>query len=231
MNKETIIKYFGEEWVDFMIPFVSSEIFSNIMATLKKEKAEGTVIYPEPGKVFRCFKELPLSKVRVIIIGQDPYPKEGYATGLAFGHAKNLKTAASLEKIIDSVEKDAYGGLNFNKPSFDTTLESWAKQGVLLLNTALTVKDSTPGSHAELWKPFIEHFVKTMNLIAKDIIWLSWGSPAQNFTKDVNPFTNFLFSHSHPAKAAIQKEDWDCKHFSLTNACIVKNGLGEKIVW
>lgn len=231
MQKQTAIKHFGEEWVDFMSGFTSTDTFSNILATLKKEKEEQTVIYPESSNVFRAFRETPLSKVRVVVIGQDPYPKEGYANGLAFAHAPQLKKAASLEMIIDAVEKDCYQGLDFNKPNFDTTLAHWTSQGVLLLNTALTVRQDSPASHSELWEPFTEYVISNLSKISKNLIWLAWGNTAQSFTKDVNPFENFLFHHEHPSAAARAKRAWDCKHFSLTNACIIKNGLGETIKW
>lgn len=231
MQRETLIKHFGPEWADFMAPFAGSEAFSTILDTLKKEKAEGKVVYPEAAAVFRAFRETPLSQVRVVLLGQDPYPKEGYSTGIAFGHAKNLKIAPSLEKIVDAIEVDVYDGLQFEKPNFDTTLESWTKQGILCLNTALTVVDQTPGSHAELWKPFTEFVIERLNTIGRNVIWLAWGAQSQNFAKAVNVFEHFVFSHEHPAKAAREKKPWDCKHFSLVNACIIKNRLGETIKW
>lgn len=231
MQRQVAAKHFGEEWVDFMSGFTSTETFSNILATLKKEKGEGTVIFPEPANVFRAFRETPLSKVRVVILGQDPYPREGYANGLAFAHAPQLKIAASLEKIIDAIEVDCYDGLNFDKPKFDTTLSHWTKQGVLLLNTALTVKQDVIGSHTELWKPFTEYVCATLSKVSKAMIWLAWGNEAQSFIKEINPFENFIFNFQHPSAAARAKEPWKCNHFSLTNAVITKNNLGDKITW
>lgn len=231
MQRDTLIKQVGESWADLLAPFAATDTFDGIFAQLKKEKAEGAAIYPAGPNVFRAFRETPLDKVRVILLGMDPYPKEDYANGLAFGHASNLKKAASLEKIIDAVEVDAYAGLNFEKNNFDTTMETWAKQGILMLNTALTVKDSTPGSHTELWNEFTKEVITKLAMISRNLIWLAWGSQAQVVTKDINPFEHFLFTAEHPSKAAKEKKPWSCNHFSIVNSCITINKLGDKIIW
>lgn len=231
MTRDFIVKSFGEEWVDFMSPFVQSDEFTKILTKLREDKAAGAKIYPEAMQVFRAFKDTPLSSVRVIILGQDPYPIEGYANGLAFSHSMEKKISASLDKIIDAIEVDCYNGLNFSKEGFDTTLQSWVNQGVLLLNVALTVLDSTPEQHTELWKPFTEYVVKTMATVKRDIIWMAWGKKAQAYTEKLHFVTNFVLTEEHPTAAARDKRAWPCKHFSLANAIIVGNRLGDKIKW
>lgn len=231
MTRDFIVKSFGEEWVDFMTPFVQSDEFTKILTRLREDKAAGAKIYPDALSVFRCFRETPLSQVRVIILGQDPYPIEGYANGLAFSHSMEKKISASLDKIIDAIEVDCYNGLNFSKDKFDTTLDSWVKQGVLLFNVALTVLDSTPGHHAELWKPFTEYFVKTMATVKRDIIWMAWGKQAQAFTEKLHFVTNFVLTEEHPTAAAREKRAWPCIHFSMANAIITGNRLGATIKW
>ena len=231
MNREKIAKIFGDEWVDFMAGFVDTPDFDNILVELKKQKDAGAIIYPEQPQIFRAFKEVPLSKVRVVLIGQDPYPAEGYPNGLAFAHSETKKVAASMEKIIDAIEKDAYSGLNFDKPNFDTELKSWPAQGILMLNSALTVVAKTPGSHKEIWHPFTSYVIDTLSKITRDLIFLAWGKDASTYIEHINFMRHYSFSAEHPSFAAREKRDWNCKHFSLVNATITTNKLGERIKW
>lgn len=246
MTREKIESYFGPEWVDFMVGFMQSEEWTKIEDELKRLTKEKIPFTPGVSSMFRCFKELPLSKVKVVLIGQDPYPTSGgspvskpYANGLAFSHAKDLKIAPSLQMIIDAVEADCYNGLNFDKPGFNTELTQWVEQGVLLLNTALTVPlpvgeqkvSDVAGKHADLWKPFTEYVLKQFGAITRDKIFLAWGAKAQEFTKSISVFNHFVFMHEHPAAAAREKRAWVCKHFSTTNACIIANKLGDTIKW
>jgi uracil-DNA glycosylase len=232
MNRTQIEKHFGESWVDFMSPFVETPEFDAILTKLKEEKAAGKVVFPEPALVFRAFRETPLPTVKVIIMGQDPYPKAGYSTGLAFGIPKDINPIPpSLLKIVDAVEVDVYSGMNLEKPAFDVTLESWAKQGVLLLNSALTVCEKEPGTHQELWKPFMKFVMDRVNVVCKDVIVLTWGTAAADICTDVNIFTNYNPPKcEHPSAAAHGKRAWPCKHFSTANA-ILTASKREKIKW
>lgn len=231
MTRKIIEKLLGPEWVDFMAPFMESKEFDSILEQLKALKATGETIFPPQAQIFRAFMEVPLSKVRIVILGMDPYPNEGYASGLAFGHLNNMKKTPSMEKIIEAVESDCYSGLDFNIKDFDTELLHWCKQGILLLNSSLTVKEDVPGSHAAIWKPFTTYFVETMNAVKKDVIWNAWGKQAQSFMPAVNVFTNYVNFSEHPSNAAKEKRAWDTKCFSRTNAIITANSLGDKIKW
>lgn len=231
MKRETIEERFGPEWVDFMAPFLQGPEFKELVGKLKAAKGTGKKIFPDEKLLFQAFKATPFSKVRVVLLGQDPYPIEGYANGLAFSHSMEKKHAASMTKMIDAIEKDCYSGLNLNKDDFDTTLQSWADQGVLLLNTALTVEEKVPGSHAEIWDPFIKYVIKTLNQTRKNLIFLAWGKPASVLTEGLHFVNHFIFTCEHPSFAAQNKRDWECHHFSQTNAVITGNQLGEKIKW
>lgn len=245
IKREVIDNLFGPKWTDFMVPFVQSKAFEDILEALKSEKSAGNKVYPsdpenpknDPKLVFRAFNSLPLDEVRVVILGQDPYPIPGYANGLAFAHPTTKKIAPSLEKIIDAIEVDCYNGLDFDKNKFDTELTSWVKQGVMLLNTALTVshkpadKYAETNSHAELWRPFTAYVVDTLAKTKRDLIFLSWGKNAQQFTEHIHFVQHFNFLSEHPAFAAREKRAWDTHAFSLTNATIIGNGLGEPIKW
>lgn len=235
MKREQIEKLFGPTWVDFLAPFVQSDKFKAILDALgakKKEAEEKKVgIFPDQKNLFRAFKELALPDVRVIILGMDPYPLPGYATGLAFAHPMDKKVAPSLEKIIDAIETDCYDGLQFDKNQFDCTLDHWTKQGILLLNAALTVEEKLPGSHAEIWKPFTTYVIDKLVAVRNDLIFMAWGKDAQTFTANIHFVKHFVLTDEHPSNAAREKRKWACEHFSTANAMITGNKLGEPIKW
>lgn len=235
MKRETIAKLFGETWVDLLAPFIQSPEWDNIIKQLAEEKQKSKEknlrIFPDQTQLFRAFKELPFPNVRVVLMGMDPYPVEGYANGWAFAHSMDKKVSASLEKIIDAIEVDCHNGLEFDKNKFDCELKHWNEQGILLLNTALTVEEKNPGSHMEIWKPFMIHVIKQLNNFRNDLIFLAWGKPAQTLTENIHFVKHFTMSCEHPSNAAREKRVWKCNHFSATNAIIIGNQLGEPIKW
>lgn len=237
MDHEKLIRVVGQEWSKLLKPFMVKEHgatecpYDAIVNYLKAEQVAGNIYYPEGQHVLRCFKETPLENVRVVILGQDPYPRAGYANGLAFG-TDNKDMPPSLKFIFEGIEKDVYSGLDFNIEIKDKTLAAWARQGVLLLNTALTVKADTPGSHTDIWMPFTEYLIKAIPEIKKQIIWIGLGAPARKALEKINPFTQFVFLAEHPSFANKEKRAW--KHnnvFTKTNLAIKMNQLGEQIEW
>lgn len=232
MNRKLIEEHFGPSWVDFMAPFADSEKMDNILKELKAQKTAGKTILPDTKVVFRAFRETPLDTLRVVIVGQDPYPKNGYASGIAFGYDNDqLPMPPSLVKIKEAVEKDAYGGLQLDPP-FDHTLLRWAHQGVLMFNSALTVVMDEPASHTEIWAPFTQFVMERLQEVTRNVIFLAWGKPAAEALKPVNAFFHFNPAPApHPSFAARNKEPWACKHFSTVNAIITSNKLGELIKW
>ena len=131
-------------------------------------------IFPEKRNIFRCFKYCNPEKIKVVIIGQDPYHGDGQATGLCFGVNPDCKIPPSLRNINKEMESDMGTTIK------DTTLENWAKQGVLLINTALTVMEHCPASHAKLWKPFTEYILAYVNQHTENKIFIAWGAFAYN---------------------------------------------------
>ena len=145
---------FGEGWYGLLGDLLTSEDFKNIGNTLNKSKKK---YYPERENIFNAFKLCPLYKLKVVILGQDPY-HDGSATGLAFSNRSDSTTLSpSLRNIFKEVENNTSNGLKLDQ---DPNLERWAKQGVLLLNTALTVEKGNPGSHAKLWDSFTKEVLK-----------------------------------------------------------------------
>lgn len=234
MTREVAEKLF-ESWTDLVWPFVSSPEMDNILAELKKQKAEGVNILPEQPAIFRCFKETPLETLRFVVIGQDPYPQAGVPNGLAFSTSANIPTPKSLELIYKAIEKDA--GKSEQPRNNDLTY--LCQQGGLLLNTSLTVIEGKPNSHSEIWRPFTTFLVKRISECTRGIIWFAWGKDAQIVAKDVDIFAggHFVCAEEHPvaalyrAKNAKTEAIWDATCFSKSNAIIRANKLGELIKW
>lgn len=148
-------------------------------------------IRPYYKNIFRAFKECPYKQCNVVMIGQDPFPQPGVATGILFGNNPNVPPehlSPSLKVIIKAIN----GG-----PDFDTTMLKWVKQGLLMINSALTCKVNQIGSHVEIWRPFISKLVHNISLDRPDIIFVMFGSQAQSFNGDI--LNNDIINVKHPA--------------------------------
>lgn len=237
MEFEKLVKQVGPEWAALMKGFMvegadgAESEYGKISTFLKTEKDNGRHFFPDGKLVFSAFRATPLPKVRVVILGQDPYPKQGFANGMAFA-TNNPNLPVSLKVMFDGIEEDVMNGLDLNKFSRQGDLMNWANQGVLLLNTALTVEADKAGSHSEIWQPFTEYLIRELAAVKRDLVWVALGAPAKKFTEKVNPFRSFIYLAEHPAFAAREKRKW--KHnnvFTKTNLALTLNGLGEPIKW
>jgi len=230
-------KLLGEEWSDRMPELLASEYMLKLGRFLKEEYSS-RAIYPNKADIFNAFKLCPFNKLKVIILGQDPYPDTVMvdrityprATGLAFANP-DFRTfvprmSASLEKIYDCVKGYAYD--QQTAWAFDRTLISWASQGVLLLNTALTVRAGEPLSHFKYWQPFIRHIIKELSSYGS-YIFLLWGKEAQKY-KSIIGSNNTILEWTHPAYAAYQKIPWECTHFTEVNNILIQTN-NEQIYW
>ncbi len=185
------------DWYPLLEPIVSSDKFKPITSEIKRCKQTFTKIYPETTKTFRAFKLCQLADTRVVILGQDPY-HDGSATGLAFANTnKGSKVSPSLGWIVKALEYE-YDTVCVD---FDYDLESWASQGVLLLNTALTVVKGYAGSHTELWRPFTEDLITSLSLHKNNIIFVLWGKKAQEYARFIKG-NNKIITAPHPAADA-----------------------------
>jgi uracil-DNA glycosylase len=234
LSRERIQALVGD-WTDLMIPFMASEKMDTILAILKEEKTKGHNILPEQKNIFRAFKETQLKDVRVIIMGIDPYPDPAYATGVAFSVPAGIKLPVTLEHVFRAIEKNYYAGLDLKSADTRTgDLTYLTKQGIMLMNVALTVEERQSRTHIEVWKPFIQYFVSALQATKRSLIWCSWGDdPRQVITTEVNTFQNnhFVLHEEHPVAAARAKRQWESDHFSRINAIITANQLGELIQW
>tara|TARA_R100000951_G_C2631491_1_gene177786 strand:- start:10 stop:726 length:717 start_codon:yes stop_codon:yes gene_type:complete len=185
------------DWYPLLEPIVTSDYFKKVITQIKKQKAMGLKIYPDTKVTFRAFKMCQFADVKVVILGQDPY-HDGSATGLAFANSdQSPRMSPSLHWITKAIEHD-YDTLCVN---FDVTLEEWANQGVLLLNTALTVVSGNAGSHVALWDKFTKDFIQHLSEQKDNVIFVLWGKYAQGYAKYIKG-NNKIVTAPHPAADA-----------------------------
>ena len=206
---------FGEGWYILLEDMLTSSYFNRLGNFIEsRRKSFNVEVYPAKDDVFKAFKLTPLEDVKVVIVGQDCYYSyKGQATGLSFGVGEYAKIPPSLSNILKEVENDIYNGLNLH---YDITLESWAKQGVLLLNTALTVEKNSPGVHTEPWKTFTKTVIEQLQ--TKDnIIYVLWGNHAISFKKLITNPTSFIIESAHPSPLSAYRGFIGSKPFSKIN--------------
>jgi uracil-DNA glycosylase len=187
-------------------------------------------VYPAKENVFRAFRETPFDEVRVVCLLQDPY-HDGSATGLALSnYDSKLIPSPSLRQVLLEVENSVYGGFSFDHPqSFE--LVHWAHQGVLLLNTALTVRKGEAGSHTKEWKFFTEAVLQALDDGHSGLVYMLWGSHAKAYKKFITDSKQIVLEASHPASVCYGKDGFTgCNHFNLANEYLMKaNNI--KINW
>ena len=224
MNK-TVIQNSVGDWYQIMTPIFMTQTFQKIAATIRDSRTAGKTIFPDTTKTFRALKLCQLKDVQVVILGQDPY-HDGSATGLAFANAGDKRRISpSLKNIITAVENDYGKDHNVNVKGLldvDVTLESWAKQGVLLLNTALSVEKGAPNSHTELWKPFTKMFIEALSINKPKLVFVLWGKKAQEYETYIRG-NHTILKAAHPAAESYsggRAGFFTCGHFSRINQVV-----------
>lgn len=211
-----------ESWRPYLEAEFEKPYMQELLEFLKNEKAAGKEIYPSEEKIFEAFRLTPLNKVKVVILGQDPYHGKGQAHGLCFSVQKDVKIPPSLVNIYKELKSDM--GI---EPPAHGHLESWARQGVLLLNTVLTVEDSKAGSHHQKgWEKFTDKVIEVLNT-QKNLVFILWGSPAQKKAAKVDETKHLILKSVHPSPLSVYRGFSGSKPFSQTNAYLKKNNLGE----
>tara|TARA_A100001011_G_scaffold382775_1_gene453098 strand:+ start:10204 stop:10818 length:615 start_codon:yes stop_codon:yes gene_type:complete len=203
-------------WKDFF----NNEIIDNIFLNCS------TKIYPERENIYKCFELCTENNIKVIIIGQDCYHQPNQATGLCFAVPHNSKIPPSLRNIKKEIETDI-GNMN---SSID--LISWAEQGVLLLNSSLTVEHGKPGSHIKYWENFTNNIIKKISDEKSELIFCLWGKYAQKKQKLINPNNNhYVLCASHPSPLSANRGGWfGNRHFSSINKKLISINK-EPIIW
>ncbi|MGQ1890786.1 uracil-DNA glycosylase [Thermophagus sp. OGC60D27] len=214
-----------ESWKLALKDEFNSPYFINLKNFLVEEKKQHT-IYPPGPLIFNAFNHTPLNKIKVVLIGQDPYHGPGQAQGLSFSVPDGIRQPPSLQNIFKEIANDIG-----TPPPVSGDLTRWAQQGVLLLNATLTVRAHSPGSHqGKGWEQFTDAVIRTISENCENIVFLLWGRYAQNKQALINPSKHLVLKAAHPSPFSVHKGFFGCKHFSKTNEWLEKHGI-KKIEW
>lgn len=215
-------------WGDKLKTFILSDDFVKIIQKLESEALDGKRFVPQMKYVFSAFEKCPYDKLRVVIIGQDPYPYLNVPDGMAFSCSLKGRPEASLRYMMEEIDRTVYDG---EGRSMDPDLTRWADQGILLLNSALTTTISKPGVHQILWRPFMAFLLDILGWYNPGLIYVFMGKVAQQWAEGIPDNCHKLYT-SHPASAAHMNADkWDSKDvFNEVNKLLMKMN-GEKIIW
>lgn len=219
-------------WANLLKGYLRSSDFENLLNFLVDENLEGKRFTPSLKQLFRAFLECPVDQVKVVMIGQDPYYQPLVADGIAFSCGNTQKPEASLRYILGAIERTV--PFEDRAPVDDTTkfdLVRYSKQGILLINTALTTEVGKSGKHVEQWKPFIEYLFDMLNFQKAGLIWGFMGKHAQAYQPLIGDH-HYHFTSTHPAYAAYMKQSlWDCNDiFNKINNKLT-DLKKEKIMW
>ena len=216
-----------QKWADIFAQEQQKAYFQQTVAFVDKQRAAGKTIYPPPSDVFNAFDLTELDKVKVVILGQDPYHGPHQAHGLCFSVLPQVKTPPSLKNIYKELASDIE---NFAIPNHGF-LQSWAKQGVLMLNTVLTVEQGQAHSHAKIgWEQFTDTVIQQMSEHRQGIIFLLWGSHAQKKGQLIDKHKHIILTAPHPSPLSAHRGFLGCRHFSKTNQLLIEQGI-EPICW
>lgn len=217
-------EYFGR-WMRIIDKKELLAILSKLEIEYKRKP-----ICPMQGDVFKAFKLCPYDNLKVVMLGQGPYPQKGVATGLLFGNKKEVDE----ENLSPSLQIVKEAAINLEIPHksiiFDQTLESWAKQGILMINTALTVEMNRIGSHVMLWRPFVANLLKKLSENETGIIYVLFGKQAQTFKPYINKQFNIILEENHPAYFARTETKMSSTVFNQISK-LTKDKYGIPITW
>ena len=220
------------DWKQIIDPIIDKYDNNSLIEFLDLEYSNKKV-YPPKNDIFRAFNYFNFEDLKVVILGQDPYHQSGQAQGLSFSVNKDIKIPPSLKNIYKEIVSDL--GMVPNSEEFNHgNLEHWAKQGILLLNTSLTVIESKPNSHSKWWRPYTNLILKDIVENSENVIFMLWGNNAKKIKK---LFSNellkkhYFLEATHPSPLGANKGGWfNCKHFSKCNEILEKLGK-DKINW
>jgi uracil-DNA glycosylase len=209
-------------WKETLKQEFEKPYFAKIVEFLNKEDLTGMKIYPPEDLRYNAFNCTPFDKVKVVILGQDPYHGEGQANGLCFSVTKGTKRPPSLVNVFKEISSDL--GIPISGRNGD--LSHWASQGVLLLNASLTVRANEPMSHARIgWMQFTDAVIKRLSVEKKGLVFLLWGKFAQEKKNLIDAKRHRILEAAHPSPLSARNGFFGCRHFSLTNEILIKEGL------
>lgn len=219
VNNTSKMVNINREWADLLFEEFDKPYFQNMIKTLKKEKQQYKIFPPGP-EIFAAFEHTPVSKLKVVLIGQDPYHGEGQANGLCFSVKKGIRIPPSLQNIYKELKDD----LGCEIPNHGD-LTSWADQGVLMLNATLTVRQGEAGSHQNIgWETFTNAVISKISQNCNGIVFLLWGRFAHTKADLIDANKHFILKAAHPSPLA-RGAFFGSKHFSQTNELLLKQKL------
>ena len=214
------------DWLDAIQPEFSKPYYKELFEFVKQEYSN-TVVYPPADDIFNAFHFTPLSKVKVLILGQDPYHNVHQAHGLCFSV---LPDQPEIPPSLQNIYKEINDDIGCEIPN-NGYLKKWADQGVLMLNTVLTVRAHQANSHKGMgWEKFTDAVIQAVNEQDRPIVYLLWGKPAQSKIPMLNNPKHLILKAPHPSPLSALRGFFGCKHFSQTNNFLIENGL-EPIDW
>ncbi|MBQ6870877.1 MAG: uracil-DNA glycosylase [Bacteroidales bacterium] len=209
-----------QEWKELLKEEFEKEYFKNIAGFLHKEKREGKTIYPPGSLIFNAFELTPPSKLKVVILGQDPYHGPNQAHGLSFSVPDGINPPPSLKNIYKEIESDLQIKLNKNG-----NLQEWARQGVFLLNAVLTVRASEPTSHSNIgWHIFTDSVIKAISDSKEGVVFMLWGNYARSKRDLIDKNRHLVLEAAHPSPLA-RGAFFGCRHFSQCNNYLISKGI------
>ncbi len=208
-----------ESWKEALAGEFEKDYFRELVSELHREKAAGTVIYPPGPLIFNAFDKTPLPSLKVVILGQDPYHNPGEAMGLSFSVPDGVRIPPSLRNIFKEIESDL--GIRMSGSS---NLEPWARQGVLLLNSILTVRAGAAASHRSLgWEYFTDAVIRCISERCEGVVFLLWGRYARSKAVLIDSSRHHVLEAAHPSPLA-GGAFFGCRHFSRTNELLIAEG-------
>ena len=215
----------SESWKNLLQEEFNKPYFEELTRFVKSEYSAGQV-FPAGRNIFRAFDKCPFDKLKVVIIGQDPYHGVGQANGLCFSVDDGVQYPPSLQNIFKEIHDDIGSPI----PS-SGNLDRWAEQGVLLLNAVLTVRAHQAASHAGRgWEQFTDAVVRTIAERKEGVVYMLWGNYAQRKVQIADPERNLILKSVHPSPLSVYRGFFGCKHFSKANDYLIQQGK-EPIVW
>jgi uracil-DNA glycosylase len=200
-------------WKQALLEEFQKPYIKDLKQFLLSEKQQGKIVYPNGNLIFNALNSTPIKKVKVVILGQDPYHRENQAHGLCFSVNKGVAIPPSLRNIYKELHQD----IGFQIPSHGN-LQKWADQGVLLLNSVLTVVDSQAASHqGQGWEKFTDKVISILNSKFQNVVYMLWGSYAQKKGANIDSSNNLILTSVHPSPLSAYRGFFGCHHFSECN--------------
>ena len=211
-----------KSWADAIGREKQQPYFQKIIQQVNTERRSGQVIYPPAQDIFNAFRYTEFNQVKAVIIGQDPYHNVGQAHGLAFSVQQGVEIPPSLKNIYKELASDIDG---FQIPNHGC-LKKWADEGVLLLNTVLTVKAHLAHSHKDIgWETFTDKVIEVLNYHRENLVFLLWGNPAQKKGSKIDTSRHLVLKAAHPSPLSAHRGFFGCRHFSQTNQYLQQKGI------